>query len=116
MQSGCCMLPSCEFVSRRWGEAEWRREVPVEARIETPHGERRVGGTIDLLLETTAGYVIIDHKTLPAQGEAALRKKTREFLPPLAAYMAVLRRVPGAKVLGACVHFPVAGAVVELGV
>jgi ATP-dependent exoDNAse (exonuclease V) beta subunit len=105
-----------EFVVARWDEATWHREVPIEASIDTPHGARRVVGTIDLLLETSQGYVIVDHKTFPGSGEPALRMKTREFLPQLAAYAEALRRVPGAEVVGSWVHFPVAGAVVELSV
>lgn len=103
------------FVAERWGEATWHREVPIEAMIETPHGARRVGGTIDLLLETVQGYIIVDHKTFPGIGEGALRKKTREFLPQLAAYTEALRRVPGARLAGCWVHFPLSGAMVEVG-
>jgi ATP-dependent helicase/nuclease subunit A len=103
-----------ELVVARWGEATWHREVPIEASIDTPHGARRVVGTIDLLLETSQGYVIVDHKTFPGRGEPALRMKTREFLPQLAAYADAMRRVPGARVVGCWVHFPVGGAVVEL--
>jgi ATP-dependent helicase/nuclease subunit A len=104
------------FVFARGGDAAWQREVPIEALIDTPHGSRRVVGTIDLLLETSQGYVIVDHKTFPGCGEPALRMKTRSFLPQLAAYTEALRRVPGAQVIGCCVHYPVAGAVVELSV
>jgi ATP-dependent helicase/nuclease subunit A len=104
------------FVKGRWGDAMWHREVPVEALIDAAAGRRRVSGTIDLLLETTKGYVLIDHKTFPGRGELAVRKKVQEFLPQLAAYAAALRQVPGAKLAECWVHFPVSGAMVELGV
>ncbi len=103
------------FVRERWRDAVWHREVPIEALVDTSQGARRVGGVIDLLLETAEGYVIVDHKTFPGMGEGALRKKTREFLPQLAAYTEALRRVPGARVTGCWVHYPLSGAMVELG-
>jgi ATP-dependent helicase/nuclease subunit A len=104
------------FVKERWGEVSWHREVPIEALVDTAKGTRRVGGTVDLLLETSDGYVIVDHKTFPGTGEAALRKKTLEFLTQLAAYAAALDQVRCAKVVGCWVHFPVSGAMVEVSV
>jgi len=98
----------------RWPGATWHREVPIEAFVITAHGEHRVGGTIDLLLETEAGCVIIDHKTFPASSPAAWRAKVRDFLPQLAAYAAALRRVPQRRVLGCWVHLPIGGGMVEV--
>lgn len=104
------------FIEARWPGATWWREVPIEALVDTPDGTRRVSGTIDLLLDTHEGFVLIDHKMFPGASEGAWLKKTREVLPQLAAYIAVLRMIPGAKVVGCWVHLPVGGAMVELGV
>ncbi len=103
------------FVDQRWPGAVWHREVGIDACIETAHGERRVAGIIDLLLETPGGYVIFDHKTFPGRGEAALRAKMVEFTPQFAAYSAALRKVSARDVIGCWVHLPAAGALVELG-
>ncbi|HMJ53765.1 MAG TPA: UvrD-helicase domain-containing protein [Polyangiaceae bacterium] len=102
------------FVEARWPGATWHREIPIEAMIASPRGARRVSGTIDLLLETRDGYVIIDHKTFPGTTEAAWRAKTVEFLPQLAAYAEALRRVAGKGVIGCWVHLPVGGGMVEV--
>ena len=104
------------FVDSRWPGAIWHREVPIEAFIMTPHGVRRVGGTIDLLLETDAGSIIVDHKTFPGPTEAAWRMKVVEFLPQMAAYAEALRRVPGERMAGCWVHLPLGGGMVEVRV
>jgi ATP-dependent exoDNAse (exonuclease V) beta subunit len=90
--------------------------VPIEVCLDTQQGARRVSGTIDLLLDTHDGYVLIDHKTFPGASAGAWRKKTLEFLPQLAAYIAALRMVPEARVIGCWVHLPVGGGMVELSV
>jgi ATP-dependent exoDNAse (exonuclease V) beta subunit len=101
------------FVDARWPGAKWLREVPIEAAISTPQGERRVNGSIDLLLDTSDGYVIVDHKTFPGTTEGAWRKKVVQFLPQLAAYRETCSRLAGKRVLGCWVHFPAGGGMVE---
>jgi hypothetical protein len=51
------------WVESRWPGATWRREYPITEMLPTPRGARRVLGTIDLLLETGDGVVILDHKS-----------------------------------------------------
>lgn len=102
------------FVDERWPGALWHREVAIEAIVASAHGERRVAGIIDLLLETANGYVLFDHKTFPGRGEAAWRKKVVEFLPQFAAYAAALRMLGGREVIGGWVHLPAGGGLVEV--
>jgi ATP-dependent helicase/nuclease subunit A len=102
------------FVAARWPGATWHREVAIEACVESAHGERRVAGIIDLLLETAEGLVIVDHKTFPGKGEAAWRKRVTEFLPQFAAYAAALRSIGGRAVIGGWVHLPAGGGMVEI--
>ena len=98
------------FIGVRWPGAVWRAEWPVEAEI----GDRRIGGTIDLLLETSDAFVIIDHKAFPGRGETAWRKKALEHLPQLAAYREALLRLGTKPVREAWLHFPIGGAMVEV--
>jgi ATP-dependent helicase/nuclease subunit A len=102
------------FVDQRWPGAVWHREVGIDAYIDTPHGERRVGGIIDLLLETPGGYVIFDHKTFAGRGEAAWRAKVVEFLPQFAAYASTLRSLAARDAVAGWVHLPAGGGLVEL--
>jgi len=100
------------FVANRWPGAIWHREVPVSAALDTEHGLRRIEGTIDLLLQTPAGFVIIDHKSFP--GNAALwAAKALEYAPQLLTY-AMTIAMSGGLVIGQFIHFTVGGGMVEV--
>ena len=98
------------FVESRWPGAIWLAEWPIEATI----GDRRIGGTIDLLLETADAFVLIDHKSFPGRGESAWRKKAHEHLPQLAAYREALLRLGTKPVTEMWLHFPIGGAMVQV--
>jgi ATP-dependent helicase/nuclease subunit A len=100
------------WVESRWPEAIWQREVSITAAVSTPHGSRRVQGTIDLLLETPDGVVVIDHKSFPG-GASQWAAKAAEFAPQLAAYARALT-MAGKRVIGLYVHFTLAAGVVRL--
>ncbi len=101
------------WADAHWPGARWHRELVVEAVVTSAHGERKVSGIVDLLLETDDGVVVVDHKTFPGVGEGAWRKKALEVAPQLAVYAKVLER-SGAKVLGTWVHLPMGGGMVEV--
>ncbi len=100
------------WVGSRWPGATWHREAPVTATVSSPNGARRVQGTIDLLLETAEGVIVIDHKSFPG-GPSQWAAKAEEFAPQLAAYAETLR-LAGRHVLGSYVHFTVGAGVVQL--
>ena len=100
------------WVDARWPEATWNREYPVTAAVAATGGTRRVQGTIDLLLETPEGVVLIDHKSFPG-GQSQWADKAREFAPQLAAYAHVLA-AGGKRVLATYVHFPIGAGVAKL--
>ncbi|HVW27364.1 MAG TPA: PD-(D/E)XK nuclease family protein [Polyangiaceae bacterium] len=100
------------WVDARWPGAIWQREVSIDAIVATSRGRRRIRGTIDLLLDTPRGAVIIDHKTYPgAMNTWSDRAAT--FAPQLAAYSEALRAA-GRTVSECWVSFAVAGGVVRL--
>jgi ATP-dependent helicase/nuclease subunit A len=100
------------WVASRWPAATWHRELPLTAAVSTPRGTRRVQGTLDLLLETPEGVVIIDHKSFPG-GASQWAAKAAEFAPQLAAYAHALTAA-SQRVNGMYVHFTVGGGVVRL--
>jgi hypothetical protein len=101
------------WVGRRWPDAMWHREIPIEGRVASAQGERQVSGIIDLLLETPTGYVIVDHKTFPAPTAAAWRKKCAGFIPQLAAYRLLLERRENT-LAEAWIHLPVGGGAASI--
>jgi ATP-dependent helicase/nuclease subunit A len=100
------------WLDARFPGVVWQREVPVTAAIATPLGARRVNGTIDLLLETADGVVLIDHKSYPGARDTWQAKAT-EFAPQLAAYAEALR-LAGKRVFEVWIHFTVGGGAVRL--
>ncbi|HEX3850947.1 MAG TPA: UvrD-helicase domain-containing protein [Polyangiaceae bacterium] len=100
------------FVAGRWPDAIWHREVPVIAALDSEHGPRRISGSIDLLLETPKGFVIIDHKSFPGAathwGPRAL-----EYGPQIMTYSKAIEMAGGA-VIGRFIHFTVGGGMAEL--
>jgi ATP-dependent helicase/nuclease subunit A len=110
------------WVDAAWPGATWHREVPVSAML-APDGEvarrhagpagRRVVGTVDLLLMTGDGAVIVDHKSYPGE-RSTWSAKARAFAPQMAAYAHVLGAA-GLEVVGQWVHFTVGAGVVRVG-
>jgi ATP-dependent helicase/nuclease subunit A len=100
------------FVAARWSDATWHREVPILAALDSEHGARRIAGSIDLLLETRDGFVIIDHKSFPG---AATHWESRalEYGPQLMTYSKAIE-MAGGTVLGRFIHFTVGGGMAEL--
>jgi ATP-dependent exoDNAse (exonuclease V) beta subunit len=101
-----------KWVASRWPDARWRREISVDALVGTSAGPRRIRGTIDLLLETPNGDVIIDHKSYPGAMNT-WRERAQTFGPQLAAYAEALRAA-GRAVAEHWVSFAIAGGVVRL--
>lgn len=100
------------FVSRRWPDARWHREVPICARIKSPSGARCIQGVIDLLLETPQGVVVVDHKSYPGRADQ-WRDQALSYAPQLQVYELALQTT-GHTVLGRWVHFTVGGGAVEV--
>lgn len=101
------------YVERRWPDAKWHREIPISALVPTEHGARRIEGTIDLLLETPSGYVIIDHKSFPGRQDQ-WAERALGYAPQLMTYAKAVTMAGGA-VLAMLIHFTVGGGVVEVG-
>jgi ATP-dependent helicase/nuclease subunit A len=101
------------FVAERWSDAKWHREIPVSAFVDTEHGKRRIAGSIDLLLETPDGYVIIDHKSFPGRA-SEWEERALGYAPQLMTYAKAIE-IAGAKVAGMFVHFLIGGGIVEIG-
>lgn len=100
------------FIEERWPGARWHREIPIRARLESPHGTRVIDGCIDLLLETAAGVVIVDHKSFPGRA-SEWEARALEYAPQLLAYARALE-IAGREVIAMVVHFTVGGGVVEV--
>ena len=104
------------FVLARWPEchdrARWHHEVPITATLDDGPHARQVQGVIDLLLDTHAGWVLIDHKSFPV--EARLGERALTIAPQLALYRHALALADLRPLQSMWLHFPIAGAMLEL--
>ena len=97
------------FVQGRYPQARWNREFPLAGKL----GQRRLKGSIDLLLETEHGYVIIDHKTFPG-GSQDWPVRVSAHAPQLATYKYLLERAMPGKVIATYIHMAVGGVIIRV--
>lgn len=99
------------WIHRRWPGVRAHAEFPVQSVMSNG---QILNGRIDLLLETSTGWVLIDHKSspLPAERWEAL---AAEHGPQLSSYALALERATSRAVQESWLFLPVAGGGVALG-
>lgn len=98
------------WVGNKWPGALWHSEYPVSLRQENG---TIVSGFIDLLLETSGGYIIIDHKSFPGSVDEA-KKKAAGFSGQIGVYAEAVRAATGKEVLSCYIHLPMSASVVQI--
>ncbi len=98
------------WVAKRWPGCPVHVEIPVEA--DGPEGTR-IRGRIDLLVQTAAGWVLLDHKANPG-GTARDEDLVRAHGPQLASYGHALWSATGMPVVEQWLYLPVAARAVQL--
>lgn len=98
-----------EFLSKRFGTHTTFTECPVGARV----GLQRLRGSMDLLVETTDAFHIIDHKTFPGPMDQ-WTDKAAGFAPQLYAYRMALSKATEKRVASLMIHLPVIGKVIDI--
>ncbi|MCF8567975.1 UvrD-helicase domain-containing protein [Alicyclobacillus tolerans] len=83
------------------------REWPIHIR----RGLQKASGWIDLALELSDGWILIDHKTFQGPTEKWV-DKAKSYLPQLQIYAHALRAATQKPVLEAWIHMPIVGAMV----
>ena len=89
--------------------AIWLREWSVTGR----YGRQRMTGAIDLLLELSEGYVIIDHKSFPGPHHTWIEKAVGHY-PQLDAYARLVCQATDKPVIACYIHMPIVGALLGL--
>ncbi len=98
------------WVNQKWPGAVWHCEYPVA--LKRKNGTI-VSGVIDLLLETTKGFVIIDHKSFPGSVEDA-QMKAAGFAGQLGVYAEAVEKATGRDLIGSYIHLPIIGLAMEV--
>jgi ATP-dependent exoDNAse (exonuclease V) beta subunit len=90
-------------------DCDWHKEWPISLRREN----QKAKGWIDLLLETSSGFVIIDHKSFPGSMDK-WEKKAIGYAPQLTLYREAVEKATGQSVIATMIHMPVLGTIIEL--
>jgi len=90
-------------------DAVWLREWSVTGR----YGAQRMSGAIDLLLELSEGYVIIDHKSFPGSHDLWCERALSHYAQ-LDAYGQLVRQATGKEVIASYIHMPIVGGLLSL--
>lgn len=69
-------------------------------------------GWIDMLVETKAGWVIIDHKTFPGKQEAS-ELKAISYKAQIEAYAKAIEEATNKPIIGVWIHMPIIGRIVQ---
>ena len=89
------------------------RQMLVEHPVEGLQANNQIfRGWVDVLLETEAGWLIVDHKSSP-RPRSEWHDEALEYSGQLASYALCLREA-GLTLAGCWIHFPVSGGLVEV--
>lgn len=99
-----------KWIAQRWPDAVWHREWPLLHRLGSGS---ELHGFADLVLETAAGFVVVDHKCMGGSVESVLERACG-YGGQLAAYAAAIEAATGRPVLERWLHLPMQGLCVRL--
>ena len=98
------------WMTERWPQAKRHAEIPLETMLQNG---QNMQGRIDLLLETSDGWILLDHKSNP-QGPEKWQDIALDHSGQLAAYVHAVEQVTGRPVLESWLFFPVSGGAVRV--
>ncbi len=76
-------------------------------------GLQRIRGSIDLILLTADGYIVIDHKCYPGP-TSLVEEKALSHAPQLFAYKAIIESAGSTPVIGCYIHLPLLGRLLSI--
>jgi len=98
------------WIASTWPCSEVCAEYPVSATLDNGY---RVVGRIDLLIRTTDGLVLMDHK-LAGNSSGKLQEIVATWAPQLALYATAISRVSGKPPVGTWLNLALEGSAVRL--
>jgi ATP-dependent helicase/nuclease subunit A len=97
-------------INERFNPVRLHTEYPVHYTNEK---DQIISGWIDLLIETDAGFILIDHKASP-RAKSEWEEIALGYSGQLGAYAAGVEKATGKSVVSRWIHFGVTGGLVEL--
>ncbi len=105
-----CINRLQEFINHRFKVIATHVEYPLEYQLPTGQS---ASGWIDLLLETEAGFIIIDHKSNP-QARNEWEAVALKYSGQLELYKAAVETITKQPVLECWIHFAVTGGMLSV--
>jgi ATP-dependent helicase/nuclease subunit A len=81
--------------------------------IQMKTGEQVMVGTVDMILDTPAGWIVIDHKSFPGM-QSQWPQEAEGYAGQLYAYSDALSQATEKSVIGTYIHFIVGGGIIEI--
>ena len=97
-------------INERFNPVRLHTEYPVHYTNEK---DQIISGWIDLLIETDAGFILIDHKASP-RAKSEWEEIALGYSGQLGAYATGVEKATGKSVVSRWIHFGVTGGLVEL--
>jgi len=105
-----CVRRLLKAITDRFSPVSYYVEHPIQYILETG---QLVSGWIDLLLQTDAGFILIDHKASP-RARSDWDEIALSYSGQLEAYAGGVTRVADKPVISQWIHFAVMGGLVEV--
>ena len=100
------------WADKNWPNAKWHREWPILQKLDAGSTMR---GVTDLILETSEGFVIIDHKAYPFMGDLSnVQELALADAEQVQVYAGAVHLVGRKKLLGTYIHLPLMGVSVSI--
>ena len=100
-----------QWLLRRWPDGQARIELPMAHAAENG---TMVAGRADLVIETTAGFILIDYKSTSV-ASIQHAKLVQDHGGQLATYANILSKVTGKPVIESWLMLPMTGIALRLG-
>jgi ATP-dependent exoDNAse (exonuclease V) beta subunit len=98
------------WANSNWPGAKWHREWPISHSLDSGSIVR---GSADLVLETSNGFLVIDHKSFPGSDTEGV-ERALTFVDQLRMYGEAISAATNRKKLGSYVHLPLLGLVIVM--
>lgn len=105
-----CVSHLQDFIAQRYKAIATHVEYPLEYQLPTGQS---ASGWIDLLLETEAGFIIIDHKSNP-QARREWETVASKYFGQLALYKEAVEAITHKPVLDCWIHFAITGGMLRV--
>ena len=102
------------YIEKEFKPQKWHRELSLETEIDG----QLYKGEVDLLLETTNGYILIDYKSYPGSIDAVLKAETSNYAGKYAGqlniYQKMIEDITNKKIVNKLIYYTILGKLIKL--